>query len=329
MYRNSNIHQCRSVFVFVLLVLCLCTRHGNATVQNGSSRFVAKQQSSSSSSLSSKRTVVAKAVDTPVVDSQNGFTNREKRSSSYHGDDVNTHSGDNILRHNESHIHQTTSARNKRQSPPGGGFNPNLLSNQNAANFGLTNGNTANLGLTNQFTSSNAPPSSSNDDAELRHRLLMTLENRLQERNMLLHDNEVLREKELLREKEMNSLLTSHPSLLAGSGNSLLGESLTASRKSIIENNGLFSKPLNGLTNNFDSNANNLINGHNLLESNLMNPVTGTLSDEERLLAAERSQMAMPGVGSLGDEASPFGSLGLSKSGYIPVGRVEDNQVGF
>ncbi|MEO0915357.1 MAG: hypothetical protein AAFY59_20620, partial [Pseudomonadota bacterium] len=61
----------------------------------------------------------------------------------------------------------------------------------------------------------------------------------------------------------------------------------------------------------------------NGLDSSLLNGHTG--NPVESSLLGSSSPAHIDGVGSLGDEAMPFGSLGLSKSGYIPVGRVDDN----
>ena len=224
--------------------------------------------------------------------------------------------------HDSKQTQQKNQSRTKRQmfsSLQGGGGVSSLtnqfqggspISNQFPSGSQLiANQMTGNQALTNQFV----PPSSSaslNPDDEIRHKLLMTLENRLQERNMLLHDNEVLREKEFLREKEMNTLMSSHPSLFSNTENPLLSAGAAGeSRKSLIENNGLFGRPHDALMNGLD---NSLLNGHPGMDSSLL---------------GSSSTPHIDGVGSLGDEAMPFGSLGLSKSGYIPVGRVDDNQV--
>ena len=200
--------------------------------------------------------------------------------------------------------------RAKRQSPVQ--MYPSQMANQfPSANQLLTNQMPAenqfasNIPAANQFAASN--PRELNSEDEIRHKLLMTLENRLQERNMLLHDNEMLREKEFLREKEMNSFMSNHPSLFSNAENPLLA-GFKESQKSMVENNGLFSRPHGSLMSSLDG---GLLNGHvgSSLEGNLLGGAT---------------HMA-DGVGSLGDETIPFGSLGLSKSDYIPVGRVDDN----
>ena len=231
---------------------------------------------------------------------------------------------------------QQNQTRTKRQSrpemfPPGvnsianqfTGENP--LANQFPPGSQLMTNQVPSPGSAQQFAS-NVPPSSAslNSDDEIRHKLLLTLENRLQERNMLLHDNEILREKEFLREKEMNSLLNSHSSFFSNVENPLLaGDSgYRDSRKSLIENNGLFARPRESLMNGLDS---SLLNGHagNRMDGS---PLGSSSHMAERLLAA-RNEMTPSGVGSLGDETVPYGSLGLAKSDYIPVGRVDDNQV--
>lgn len=218
-----------------------------------------------------------------------------------------------LSHHHESQTQQQNQSRTKRQSQmflPGASVNSltnqfppssQLIANQMPGNQAIAN---------QQFATSSS--ASLNPDDEIRHKLLLTLENRLQERNMLLHDNEVLREKEFLREKEMNTLLNNHPSLFSNAENPLLAAGTGESRKSLIENNGLFGRPHDALMNGLDS---SLLNGHT------GNPV-------ESSLLGSSSPAHIDGVGSLGDEAMPFGSLGLSKSGYIPVGRVDDNQVG-
>jgi len=235
----------------------------------------------------------------------------------------------NNINHNHKRtaqaISQSNETRSKRQILQQG-LSPNIALNPNQ-NIAF---NPHDQILTNQFASN--PVHRTGADDELRHRLLLTLENRLQERNLLLHDNEVLRAKELFREKEMNNLLSSHSSFLEGTGggnSAYMGE---PNRKSLMENNALFpqmQRPSDPLL----STNNDQFNTHNLLEQNYMNPIGSAspqqrlLGDEERLLAARNDMPALPNVGNLGDETMPYGSLGLSKSGYIPLGRVDDNQV--
>ena len=179
----------------------------------------------------------------------------------------------------------------------------------------------------------NHPQASLNPD--MRQRLVNALEQRIRERNMLLHDTNLMREKEYLQEK---ALLQGH--------DSILDPNLMASRKSTIyNNNGLFSRPSANtesllLANQLDS---QLHSSSGLLNSNPMsNPMSYSsllAGDEASLLSTHhngllgsevsddtsllpRDSMFQPAMGSLGDETLPYGSLGEIRSGYIPLGRV-------
>ena len=251
-----------------------------------------------------------------VISTDSSSANDKKYTRKY---TITQHSDPNHKRTTQT-ISQLNETRSKRQllQP---GINPNIALNpkQNIA-F-----NPQDQVLANQFASTNPLRGATGED-ELRHRLLLTLENRLQERNMLLHDNEVLREKELFHEKEMNSLLSSHPSFLEGTGggNSALMED--ANRKSLLENNGLFPQ-LSRTSDPLSTQNNDLLDQSYMNPMGLTSPQQRLLGEEERLLAARNDMPALPSVGNLGDETMPYGSLGLSKSGYIPLGRVDDNQV--